>query len=133
MDGKWTKKREQKFNEKAQKQKEDKLNKLDFKGQFSDVKETMKTMSREDWETLPDAIDGVKNSRKKRQNEYQRYTPVPDSIIQSASIEASGGQIVNSEQEQATAQAETEMDTYLDKLLEGQDEQEQARLKQLYL
>ena len=38
-------------------------------------------MSRQEWEELPDAPDLVKISRKKRNQEYQRYTPVPDSIL----------------------------------------------------
>lgn len=50
----------------------------------------MKDMSREQWESLPEAADLVKISRKRRNQEYQRYTPVPDSILQSASIEAAG-------------------------------------------
>ena len=50
----------------------------------------MKDVSREQWESLPESSDLVKISRKRRNQEYQRYTPVPDSILQSASIEASG-------------------------------------------
>jgi hypothetical protein len=55
----------------------------------------MKDMSREQWESLPEAADLVKISRKRRNQEYQRYTPVPDSILQSASIEAAGSNNVS--------------------------------------
>jgi len=58
---------------------------------FTSEKEQIKSMSEDQWETLPEGIDLVKTSRKKRNQEYKRYTPVPDSIIQSASVEASGG------------------------------------------
>jgi hypothetical protein len=39
-------------------------------------------VSREDWEALPDAQDLVKQNKKRKLNEKQRYTPVPDSVIQ---------------------------------------------------
>lgn len=56
----------------------------------------MKDISREQWETLPDAPDMVKTSRKKRNQEYQRYTPVPDTILQSTSLDAQGGKLATS-------------------------------------
>ena len=41
----------------------------------------------EQWEQLPEAPDLVKISRKKRNQEYQRYTPVPDSILATGTAE----------------------------------------------
>ena len=42
------------------------LNKQEFKRDFGHLKEQMKDMSREDWESLPDALDLAKVSRKRR-------------------------------------------------------------------
>ena len=45
---------------------------------------------------MPDSLDQVKVSHKKRNQEFQRYTPVPDSILQSANSEASGLKSISS-------------------------------------
>ena len=51
----------------------------------------MKDVTQTEWEELPEAPDMAKMSRKRRNQEYQRYTPVPDSILQDASSKANGG------------------------------------------
>ena len=45
-------------------------------------------VSRSEWETLPEAADLVKRSKKQREQAFQRYTPVPDSVIQTARMDA---------------------------------------------
>ena len=48
---------------------------------FQEFKEQMKDMSEDQWKNLPEGQEFVKTSRKKKNQEYKRYTPVPDSII----------------------------------------------------
>lgn len=54
---------------------------VNIKAKFVDVKKRLADVSREDWEALPDAQDLVKQNKKRKLNEKQRHTPVPDSII----------------------------------------------------
>lgn len=56
----------------------------------------MKEVSSTEWENIPDALELVKVSRKRKNQEHQRYTPVPDSILQAASSEAAGGKTISS-------------------------------------
>lgn len=51
------------------------------------MKQDLKTVSIDEWNTLPDAPDLTKISRKRRQDEYKRYTPVPDSILAASAME----------------------------------------------
>ena len=56
--------------------------KKDIQAQFADVKRQLVNVSRGEWEALPDAPDLVKKTKKQRESQsYQRYTPVPDSVI----------------------------------------------------
>ena len=57
---------------------------MNIKSKFVDVKKKLADVSREDWEALPDAQDLVKQNKKRKMNERQRYTPVPDSVLQSS-------------------------------------------------
>jgi hypothetical protein len=56
----------------------------------------MKEVSYQEWQDLPDSIDQAKIARKKRNQEFQRYTPLPDSILQSANSEISGLKSISS-------------------------------------
>lgn len=47
----------------------------------------MKNVTMDEWQNIPEAPDLVKPSKKQRNQEYQRYTPVPDSILQATSLE----------------------------------------------
>ena len=70
IDGKHTKKREEKQEFKRVQKIKQNLDKGEFKRDFGHLKDSMKDMSREDWESLPDAPDLVKISRKRRNQEY---------------------------------------------------------------
>ena len=60
-----------------------------MQAQFADLKRHLAAVSRAEWESLPDAADLVKRSKKQReQAQTQRYMPVPDSVINSARIDA---------------------------------------------
>ncbi len=56
---------------------------VNIKSKFVDAKRKLADVSREDWESLPEAMDLVKQNKKRKASEKQRYTPVPDSVIQS--------------------------------------------------
>ena len=53
----------------------------DIKSKFIDVKRKLADVSREEWEALPEAQDLVKQNKKRKLGEKQRYTPVPDSVL----------------------------------------------------
>ena len=90
LEGRKTKKREAKAETKLNDRIKERLDATDFKKQFQPFKDKLKEVSLEQWESLPDAPDLVKISRKRRNQEYQRYTPVPDSILKEASLNAAG-------------------------------------------
>lgn len=81
-------KREEKQQTKKVTKIQQNLDMVDFKKDFGALKEKISDVSRDQWEALPDAPDLVKISRKRRNQEYQRYTPVPDSILSEASQSA---------------------------------------------
>ena len=89
MDGRRKKKREEKARELSLKYAQEQT---DVSSRFVDVKKRLAEVSVEDWLSLPEAQDLVKMNRKKR-SDFQRYTPVPDSVLASA---ASDGQLANS-------------------------------------
>ena len=47
------------------------------------MKRQLAAVTEEEWMAIPDATDQV-SKRKKRQNNYERYTPVPDNLIMSS-------------------------------------------------
>jgi pre-mRNA-processing factor 6 len=61
IDGRRRKKREEKVVEKM---KEDEKAKKDYQAQFADLKKQLVNVSREEWESLPDAPDLVKLSKR---------------------------------------------------------------------
>ena len=79
IDGRRRKKREEKARELSLKYTQEHQ---DVSSKFTDAKRKLADVSLEEWETLPDSQDLVKFSRKKR-NDFQRYTPVPDSVLAS--------------------------------------------------
>ncbi len=62
MDGRRKKKREEKVKQKEEEIKNDK--KADYQAQFSDIKRQLANISRTEWESLPDAPDLVKRTKK---------------------------------------------------------------------
>ena len=81
IDGRRRRKREEKFQEH-----QDKLLKQqsDIRAQFQDLKRNLASVSREDWEVLPEAPDLVKKTKKQRMyDQAARYTPIPDSALSS--------------------------------------------------
>ena len=83
IDGRRRKKREEKARELSLKYAKENT---DVASKFSDAKKRLADVSLEDWLSLPEAQDLVKMNRKKR-SDFQRYTPVPDSVLASASGE----------------------------------------------
>ena len=61
MDGRRKKKREEKVK---QQEEEIKKEKADYQAQFSDLKRHLASVSRNEWEALPDAPDLVKRTKK---------------------------------------------------------------------
>eukprot|EP01107_Rhizomastix_libera_P018158 TRINITY_DN911_c0_g1_i1.p1 TRINITY_DN911_c0_g1~~TRINITY_DN911_c0_g1_i1.p1 ORF type:complete len:1003 (-),score=265.51 TRINITY_DN911_c0_g1_i1:93-3101(-) len=51
--------------------------------QHNELKRQLAAVTEEEWMAIPDATDQV-SKRKKRQNNYERYTPVPDNLIMSS-------------------------------------------------
>ena len=84
MDGRRKKKREEKFKEQEKKLEKDKK---DIQTQFSDLKRQLVNVSRIEWEALPDAPDLVKRTKRQKIDNFQRYTPVPDSVIDQARLD----------------------------------------------
>lgn len=85
MDQRRVKKREEKYKEHEKKVEKDHK---DIQSQFSDLKRHLVNITRNDWEALPDAPDLVKKTKRQRVDTYQRYTPVPDSVLNQAKIDA---------------------------------------------
>ena len=82
-----TRKREEKYQKKEKEALVESQKKKGFKEEFGDLKKDLKTVSIDEWNALPDAPDLTKISRKRRADEYKRYTPVPDSILAASSME----------------------------------------------
>jgi hypothetical protein len=64
MDGRRKKKREEKVKQQEEEIKKEKANKADYQAQFSDLKRHLASVSRNEWEALPDAPDLVKRTKK---------------------------------------------------------------------
>lgn len=65
MDGRRKKKREEKVKQQEEEIKKEKSsNKADYQAQFSDLKRHLASVSRNEWEALPDAPDLVKRTKK---------------------------------------------------------------------
>ena len=60
----------------------------DISSKFKREKRDLADISLEEWECLPDSLDLVKMNKKKR-SDFQRYTPVPESVLKSQA----GGQL----------------------------------------
>jgi len=67
MDGRRKKKREEKIKEKEEEIKKEKSAKADYQAQFSDIKRQLANITRNEWESLPDAPDLVKRTKKQRE------------------------------------------------------------------
>ena len=88
MDGRRKRKRDEKSKQIEEEIKNDKLKKGDYQAHFADLKKQLAHVSRNEWESLPDAADLVKLSQKQRESaKTQRYMPVPDSVINSARMD----------------------------------------------
>lgn len=56
--------------------------------QFTDLKRELKTMTDEEWEELPESLDySRRNKRMRQQRRMDRFTPVPDNIIESGRMD----------------------------------------------
>ena len=55
-------------------------------------------ISRSEWEALPDAPDLVKRTKRQKVDNYQRYTPVPDSVINSARLDSQTNSFIDPNQ-----------------------------------
>jgi pre-mRNA-processing factor 6 len=64
MDGRRKKKREEKMKKQEEEIKKEKSAKADYQAQFSDIKRQLAGVSRNEWESLPDAPDLVKRTKK---------------------------------------------------------------------
>ena len=64
MDGRRKKKREEKVKQQEEEIKKEKSSKSDYQAQFSDLKRHLASVSRNEWEALPDAPDLVKRTKK---------------------------------------------------------------------
>ena len=64
MDGRRKKKREEKVKLQEEEIKKEKSSKADYQAQFSDLKRHLASVSRNEWEALPDAPDLVKRTKK---------------------------------------------------------------------
>jgi pre-mRNA-processing factor 6 len=67
MDGRRKKKREEKVKQVQEELKKDKQKTADYQAQFADLKKQLASISRNEWESLPDAPDLVKLSKRQRE------------------------------------------------------------------
>ena len=89
MEGRRKKKREEKLLKQEEEIKKEKMSKLDYQAQFADIKRSLANISRNEWESLPDAPDLVKKTKKQReQAQTQRYMPVPDTVLNQARLDS---------------------------------------------
>ena len=84
IDGRRRQQREQKAKELNKRYEEEHT---DISSKFKREKRDLASISIEEWECLPESLDLVKMNKKKR-SDFQRYTPVPDSVLQSAAADS---------------------------------------------
>jgi len=84
MDGRRAQKREETMQKEMEKIKEDAPK---YKEQFADLKRQLASVSKEEWENIPEEVD-----RSNKRAKADRYTPTPDNLIDSARLD---GETVN--------------------------------------
>jgi len=64
--------------------------------QFSDLKRELKGMGTDEWADIPESLDySRRNKRMRQQRRFDRFTPVPDDIINSGRVDNVHGNMVN--------------------------------------
>jgi len=75
MDGRRKSRRELKLQETIQKMRKEKPT---ISQQFADIKKELASLSKDDWENIPDDLPDYTVKKKKK----ERYTPIPDRIFE---------------------------------------------------